>query len=357
MLNRAYSHLFRVDETSCRQARVLQLNAEHDIDEVLYRTYGQSNGWSRVDIVLPSGTHNYRWQATTVTAAQPLFWIDTIVCSNTAVVPITGGQFGFEDHFVTTEITGGFQIDNSLAQAGAFSAHPPLLAANQKSTMSFSCAGKSHSELLFYYTTGGQFNLPVGQTLSLYIDNVLYRTYGQSNGWSVVDIVVPSGTHSYRWEAATVTAAQPLFWIDTIACADTPVTPITSGTLGFEDHFVPAEIGGGFEIDNSLAQAGKFSAHPPLLAANQKSSLTFSCANKTHNEVSFYYTTGGQFNLPAGQTLSLYIDNTLYKTYGQSNGWSLVDILVQSGVHAYRWEAATTTAAQPLFWIDTIVCQ
>lgn len=54
------------------------------VDNALYQTYGQTayNGFTQVDLTVASGTHTYKWEATTAqsVAGQPPYWLDSIVC-------------------------------------------------------------------------------------------------------------------------------------------------------------------------------------------------------------------------------------------------------------------------------------
>ena len=201
-----------------------------------------------------------------------------------------------------------------------------------------------------------------GQNLNFYVDGVLYHAYGQSpgNGYTQVILTVPTGMHTYRWDATTAATVpgQPPYWVDDIQCVNVPVTANTTGAFGFEEGFAPPEVTGTWVIDNSSPHAGSLSTHPPLRAANSTASLDFSCGGKTHSQMSFWY----QGYVPAsGQNLNLYVDGTLYHTYGQSpgNGFTQVTLSVTSGTHSYRWDATTsaTVAGKPPYWVDTIQCQ
>jgi hypothetical protein len=193
------------------------------VDDVLYATYGNTYNfgvnWGKVDLVVPTGMHKYRWVATTDTAVQSPYWLDTIQCRNTPTVANSSGQFNFEDGFVPPEVGGDFRIDNSLVQAGTFATHPRILPANSTASMYFSCGCKSHGELSFYYTG---VNPTAAQTLKFYVDGALNHTYGNTYNfgvnWGKVDIVLQPGAHSYRWDMATDVAGQPPYWLDTITC-------------------------------------------------------------------------------------------------------------------------------------------
>jgi hypothetical protein len=347
------------------------------VDDVLYQTFaGTPNGvggwpYYNVTLTVPTGTHKYRWDAVSNTGGQPPYWLDSITCSNNPSSANATGQFGFEEGFVPAEIppaaTNAWQIDNSSHQAGALAIHPPKIAAAAVSSMTFSCGGLPHSQLSFYYQGIGP---SADQTLKFYVDDLLYQTYaGTPNGvggWPYynVTLTVPTGTHTYRWDVTGNSAAQPPYWLDSIVCSNNPTIANTTGQFGFEEGFVPLEIPPSatnpWQIDNSSHQAGSLSAHPPSLLAGGTSSLIFTCGGKTHSKLSFYY----QGVAPtAGETLKLYVDGTLYQTYGNTpNGvggypFALVTLTLASGTHAYRWDATTDVAAMPPYWLDTIQCQ
>jgi hypothetical protein len=195
------------------------------VDNSLYATYGQTldccnPAWRNVKLVLPTGTHSYRWEASTDVAGQAPYWIDSIQCTDASVVRNTSATFGFEEGFVAPEVGTDFQIDNTNAQTGAFAVHPPILGAGQTATVNFACGCKEHSELSFYYT--GR-NPGTGQQLKFFVDGALYATYGQTldccnPAWRNVDVFLPKGPHTYRWETSTPGAGQPPFWLDTIQC-------------------------------------------------------------------------------------------------------------------------------------------
>jgi hypothetical protein len=339
------------------------------VDDVLYRVYGSTpNGvggypYYEVDLTLPDKPHNYRWEASTNSAGQPPFWVDSISCVGGGTSPNVSSQFDFEDCFVPPEVGGTFQIDNSSRQSGTYAAHPPSLPASGSASLTFSCGDKPHSQLVFEYQG---INPLATQRLTLFVDENLYQVYGATpNGvggypFYEVALVVPTGLHAYRWEVSTTTAGQPPFWIDSIRCLNFPVGANTSSQFGFEEGFVPPEIGGTFLIDNSSAQAGTFGAHPPILPANGTASLTFSCGGKAHSQLVFDYR---GVNPPATQRLNFFVDNNLYQAYGSTpNGvggypFFEVAIVVPLGSHAYRWETMTPSAGQPPFWIDSIRCQ
>jgi hypothetical protein len=339
-------------------------NLNFYVDNVLYHSYGQSpgNGFTHVVITVPTGTHHFRWDATTAptVAGQPPYWVDTVQCINTPITPNTTGEFDFEESFVPNEVTGTWSIDNSSVQGGTEATHPPLMPANATSSFNFACGGKTVSQLSFWYQG---YNPVAGQNLNFYVDNVLYHTYGQSpgNGFTHVVLTLPTNVHQFRWDATTAStsAGQPPYWIDTIQCINVPVTPNTTGAYNFEEGFVPSELTGTWQIDNSSVQAGSEAAHPPLLGANGTASLVFSCGGKAHTQISFYYQ---GYNPAAGQNLNFYIDGSLYKTYGQSPGNGFTQVIVPSlsnTTHSYHWDATTapTTAGEPPYWIDSIACQ
>jgi len=98
-----------------------------------------------------------------------------------------------------------------------------------------------------------------------------------------------------------------------------------------------------------------------LLADASKTSLNFSCGDKSHSQFSFYFLA---VNPSANQFLKFYVDGVLYKTYqsstdgsGNYNRWQPVSITETAGTHSYRWEASTDLAGQPPFWVDTMRCQ
>ena len=257
-------------------------------------------------------------------------------------------------------IEGTWAVDNSLAQAGTKAIHPPLkTGTGGTDEMAIKCGGNSHSELSFWVAG---INPTAAQQLKLYVDDVLYTTFGKTNdcchNFNKVDMVVPTGTHRYRFVASTDVAGQSPYWIDSIQCSQTPTALNTSGSYNFEEGFVAPELTGNFQIDNGLPQAGIFAAHPPLSDAPQKSVLNFSCGCKANAGISFWY---ALVNPPAGQDLKFFVDNQLYATYSKTNDCchnfdnKVIDL--PSGHHDYRWEISTTAAGQPPLWIDSIKCQ
>ena len=197
------------------------------VDGVLYNTYGSTpNGvggypFVQVKLALPDGHHDYRWEATSSSAAQPPYWVDSISCTEGSAVAEPIGTYGFEECFPPAEVTGSWEIDNSSRQAGTFGAHPAILAAGDTASLNFSCGGKAHTQLSFFYQG---INPTAGQTLKFYVDGTLYQTYGSTpNGvggypFAKVSITLPSGGHSYRWDVTTDVASQPPYWLDTIQC-------------------------------------------------------------------------------------------------------------------------------------------
>jgi hypothetical protein len=358
------------------------------VDDVLYQTYGQSygNGFVGIALTVPTGTHEYRWEASTAPTVpgQPPYWIDAIKCVNVPVKANTSGAFNFEEGFVPPELgnnssgapttpleLGDWAIDNSSPQEGTYSIHPPLMEANATASLDFACGGKPHSQLSFVYRGLAP---AAGQTLKFYVDDVLYQTYGQSygNGFVGVALTVPTGAHRYRWDASTAPTVpgQPPYWIDAIQCVNVNAKANTSGGFNFEEGFVAPELAsnasgaptvplkvGDWAIDNSSPQEGAYSIHPPLMEANSTASLDFACGGKPHSQLSFVYR---GLAPAAGQTLKFYVDDVLYQTYGQSygNGFVGVALTVPTGTHNYRWDASTaaTVPGQPPYWIDAIQC-
>src|SRR6478735_9347664 len=152
-------------------------------------------------------------------AGQSPYWIDSIQCTRTPTALNTGAQYNFEEGFVPPEVTGNFQIDNSLPYAGVFSAHPPTVGGAQKSVINFSCGCKANAGISFYYAL---INPATGQDVKFYVDNQLYATYGRTNDCchnfdnKIIDL--PSGHHDYRWEVSTTGAGQAPFWLDSVKC-------------------------------------------------------------------------------------------------------------------------------------------
>lgn len=269
-------------------------------------------------------------------------------------------------------ISGTWEVDNSQAQGGSTqSIHPPQEGDGGLADMSMSCGGSSHSELSFWYMG----LLPTSdQQLNFYVDDVLYTTYGNTYNidfdaitWVNVQVIVPTGPHQYRWEATAGAGGQPPYWVDTIACIDTPAVANTTEVFDFDEGFVPLEFGGNFRIDNSDSQAGQyqtgmFAAHPPILTSGQTASMYFSCGCRSHSKLTFYY----NGVLPAAdQQLNFYVDDSLYATYGNTYNidfdaptWTNVAIAVPNGTHQYRWDVTTaTTDGEPPYWLDAIQCQ
>jgi hypothetical protein len=337
-------------------------NLNFFVDGVLYKTYGQTsyNGFTQVVLTVPTGTHSYQWDATTAPTVpgQPPYWIDDIQCVNVPVAENVTGAFGFEEGFVPPEVTENFVIDNSSSHTGSLAAHPPLLCANSTASLVFSCGGKTHSQMSFWVQG---YAPAAGQNLNFYVDGALYQTYGQTayNGFTQVVLTVPTGQHTYRWDATTAPTVpgQPPYWIDDIECVNVPITKNVTGAFGLEEGFVPPEVTGDFVIDNSSAHTGSLATHPPILGADSSASLEFSCGGETHSQMSFWV----QGYAPAvGQNLKFYVDEVLYKTYGQTpyNGFTQVILTVSTGQHKYRWDATTapTVPGQPPYWIDDIQC-
>ncbi|HWA75382.1 MAG TPA: hypothetical protein VG937_23755 [Polyangiaceae bacterium] len=339
------------------------------VDDKLYQTYGSTpNGvggyyFPQVALTVPSGQHAYRWDVTSNVAGRPPYFIDSIVCKNTAIAPITNGDFGLEAGFVPQELTGTWEIDNSSKQAGTYAIHPPVLAAGDTASLNFSCGGKPHSKMGFYYQG---INATAGQTLKFYVDNKLYQTYGATpNGvggfyFPQVALTVPTGMHSYRWDVTTNVAGRPPYFLDLITCENVPITTITNGDFGLEAGFVPKELGGPWEIDNSSKQAGTYAIHPPVLGAGDTASLSFSCGDQVHSKIGFYYQ---GINPTSGQTLKFFVDDKLYETYGSTpNGvggyyYPQVALTVPTGKHTYRWDVTTNIAGRPPYFIDSITCE
>ena len=272
----------------------------------------------------------------------------------------------FSDDFevdALTGISGTWDVDNSMPHTGKNSIHPPMTSAGKSATLEITCGDISHSELAFWYNG---YKPTAGQRLRLYIDDTLYSTYGGTNnfdvaGWYKVDIVVPTGLHRYRWDASTDVAAQPPFWIDGIECHNNPILPNTTTQFYFEEGFMPPEIGGDFEIDNSLVQStdGVFSAHPGTVKVRHTASLITSCGCEKSAGVSFIY---NGYKPTAGQSLKFYVDGELKLTLGGTNDfdvshWAAKSITVPLKVHEYRWDVTTDVGGQPPYWIDTIKCQ
>jgi hypothetical protein len=295
-------------------------------------------------------------------SAAPTSSTDDSVCSSA----IDGGSgvsaLVYSDDFETNAlsgVSGTWSVDNSMAQAGSLAIHPGTQMAGTSSEMSITCGDTPHSEMSFYYDG---YKPTAGQHLQFYVDDVLYDTYGNTENygpvWAKVSVVVPTGMHKYRWDATTDTAAQPPFWIDTIECHDNPVVPNTDGHVDFEEGFVPPELGGDFRVDNSLPQAGSYSARPLSMNGGTTESMYFSCGCRSSGGISFDYT---GYKPTAGQHLAFYVDDVLKQTYGNTENYGPVWVnamyILPSGVHHYRWDFSTDVTGQPPFWIDTIACQ
>jgi hypothetical protein len=272
----------------------------------------------------------------------------------------------YSEDFESDVPSGNWQVDNSQHHMGEDAAHAKPLTAAGTSSMQIDCGSKSHSELSFWYLGSPA----MGETLNFYVDDALYQTYGSTYSswgaggfnWENVMLLLPNGTHTYRWEEVATSGGAPGFYLDTVSCTSTRPTGNQTDTWDFEGGFIPTEITGTFEIDNSRAQAGSFGAHPSLMGANG-ATLEFSCGGKSHSSLSFYY-----MGYPmAGESLEFYVDDTLYQTYGSTYSswgaggytWQNESIKVSSGAHSYRWveTAPDGGIAAPAYTIDTISCK
>ncbi len=283
-----------------------------------------------------------------------------------AVVAEGGTAVVYSNDFETSAPSGTWQVDSSRAHTGTNSAHAPSLSAAGVASTTLDCGGQTHSEMSFWYLGD-----PVGgEQLNFYVDDVLYQTYGSTYSswgaggfnWTQVMLVVPTGTHTYRWDEVAPSGGAPGYFIDTISCSLTKSVANTSGQWDFEEGFVPPELTGTFEIDNARAQAGSFSAHPSLMGASG-ATLNFSCGGKSHSSLTFYY-----MGYPsAGENLVFYEDGNVYQTYGSTYSswgaggynWTKVSIIVSSGMHTYQWIETPGEGGPPAsaYSIDTISCQ
>jgi len=257
-----------------------------------------------------------------------------------------------------------WQINNTAAQSSndqrALSSRAPYLDDLESAKIEFSCGGKTHSQLTFWYRGTSR---AAGQDLLLFVDDELYDVYGETPNWSWVEssLVVPTGTHDYRWEATTDKAGRPPFWIDSIRCIDTPIATNNNGRFDLDDGFVPPELEGNWQINNTAAQSvsdsNAFGARAPYLDDGESASIEFDCGGKPHAQLTFWYRGTGQ---AAGQDLRFFVDDELYETYGETPNWSWQTKVVNhggGGSHRYRWEATTDTVGRPPFWLDSFRCE
>ena len=277
------------------------------------------------------------------------------------------------EDFETSVPPGSWQVDSTRYHTGSSSAHAKPLTGPGTTSMELECDGsgvtptaQSHSEMSFWYLG----DPATGQTLNFYVDDALYQTYGSTYSswgaggynWTNVILVVPNGTHTYKWEEVATNGGAPGFFVDTVSCTSTPATANKTTTWDFEGGFVPPEITGTFEIDNSRAQAGTFGAHPGLADANG-ATMAFSCGGKSHSSISFYY-----MGYPTeGESLDFYVDDMLYQSYGSTYSswgaggynWTNESIKVSSGTHSYRWVETGPDGgvSTPSYSIDTISCK
>ena len=140
---------------------------------------------------------------------------------------------------------GDWVVDGTSPLAGSASAHPPSLPANSHANMSFACGNKVHSQISFAYRGLAP---AAGQVLKLYVDEVLYQTFGQTpgNNFAGVTMTVPTGIHTYRWEAEGSGtdgrgATAVLGRLDSGAPIRR-VSPTPPARSGFEEGFVPPEF-------------------------------------------------------------------------------------------------------------------
>ena len=326
------------------------------VDGILFEDLPQANGWRQRRIVLPGGDHTYTFEVRTAGApGQPNAFVDTLVCSNTTPTPVPAPNWGFDRGFVPDAFGGvdggqvSWQIVNDTSQAGSFSIRPPVVPANQSASFEFSCGGRRHTEMSFYWV--GSFDL--------YVDGRLFETmpFRNPTGWTLRKISVPQGVHTYRFQVSSTETRRPFAAVDTVECRDLTPTdlPQNEEVWGFDDGFVPTETVGldgappVWEITNGDNQAGGSAVRAPIVPANQSAFFEFRCGGRSHTEFSFYWV--GSFDL--------YVDGRLFETmpFRNPTGWTQRSVVLPSGTHTYRFEVSTTETARPFAAVDTFRCR
>jgi hypothetical protein len=327
------------------------------VDDALYEELPNTGGgFAQRTVVVPSGSHTYRWEARVDTAGRANVGLDSIACRNKPTRTNRNRTWGFDEGFVPSEFEGfssvsdGWEISNG-GQAGGLEARPAVLDAGGSAALSTTCDGFAHSALSFHYRN-------YYGTLELHVDGRLYESLANTGGgYASRTIVLPSGTHTYRWVARTDTAGRPNVGLDTVVCQAFPAPSAQSLRWGFDERAIPAEFTGftadapGWEITDG-GQSGGFEARPAIITDTSKGlALETRCAGASHDRLEFSYRN-------YYSTLELFVDGALYESLPNTGGgYASRTIVVPAGTHTYRWVAKTSTPGRPNVAVDTVACR
>ena len=179
------------------------------IDDVYYASFSTLfNLWESTTIIVPEGIHTYRWSVTTTGTGRPDIYLDDINFSHTTSATNPTGPYGFEEGFLTNEITGDWNIDDSRPHSGNYSLRAPYMtsAGTASAELVYNTA---HTEISFWHNDAN---------VDLYIDDMYYASYSTLfDLWENVTITVPEGAHTYRWSVTATDAGRPSAFLDDIS--------------------------------------------------------------------------------------------------------------------------------------------
>ena len=272
---------------------------------------------------------------------------------------------GFED---APDVGSEWVVDNAAGvHEGTAAAHPTMIKAGHSQTMSFSCGGKRHSQLVFWLSQTVDVSAST-LTLALSVDDEARETLARTFGWNRYVIDVPYGKHDYTFEAASTVDLDEPFVIDSIQCVEAPEPCENPAQITFDDDQVPPEMGAvedepGWLVDNTRGihddgthEASEAAARAPALKANKTAAMTIQCDGEDQTQLVFWLTQ--TVDVSASQLyLDFLVDGQLRETFARTFGWNRYVIDVPRGhEHVYTFRAHATVDLATSFVIDTVSC-
>lgn len=289
-------------------------------------------------MIVPEGAHRYRWQVEQTHDGWADFYLDDIAISHAKPMSEGSAVFGFEGDYPSQDFSNDWVVSNWQANSGDHALQPPY----QTGPATVSTAIEMtdiHTKLTFWYFGSA--------TLDLYIDDVYWASYDASAAqtWLKAEVLVPAGTHTYRWEHEQSAAGWADIYLDDISVDYVTPESEGSGSFGFEGEYVSQDFTG-WHVVNWRSHSGEHALRPSYV--NSPAVIaTEVVINETHSQLSFW--------LSGHDPVRLYVDGNLQGVYGaNSDGWVERRVAVSLGSHTYRWEAETTGAGRPDVYLDDI---
>ena len=259
-------------------------------------------------------------------------------------------------------ITGGdadWFADDTLSSSPTHSVRSGDIFDDQTTFLEVTCT-VSEGDVLFCYKVSSEEDYDF---LRFYVDGEARWSRSGEEGWSLANIGVSPGLHTFRWayeKDYSVSSGADAAWIDDVALPD--AVCLDCGCLDPDDDFETGDLTG---LPWTTGGTASWSA-----VDSECSSPTHSARSgeATHGESTYLEVTrevkGGNVlfcykvsSEPGFDFLRLYVDGDERWARSGEQGWTLGSATVTAGTHTFRWayeKDGSISSGSDAAWIDDV---